>query len=155
MSTPPRTTADRDRDVLAFGDLLEAFRSLEKVLAADLRSRAGMTHTWFDALIRIACEPEKVLAMSGLCAGTALTSGGATRLVDRLVEVGYVERRSSETDRRVQLVALTARGAAALDAAAVVHSENIREHFTGKLSASELEVLRGLLQRIRVPVSPA
>ena len=137
---------------MAFGDLLEAFRSLEKVLAADLRRRAGMSHTWFDALIRIAGEPEKRLSMNRLCAGTSLTSGGATRLVDRLVEAGFVERQGSKADRRVQFVVLTAQGAAALDAAAVVHSENIRQHFTSKLSETELEVLLGLLRRIRVPV---
>ncbi len=142
--------ADTDPDVLAFGDLLEAFRSLEKVLAADLRRRGGMSHTWFDALIRIACEPEKVLTMNGLCAGTSLTSGGATRLVDRLVEAGYVDRKGSKADRRVQLVALTDRGAEALDAAAVVHRENIREHFTGKLTERELAILLDLLRKIRV-----
>lgn len=107
-----------------------------------------MSHKWFDALIRIACEPDKAITMAALCAGTGLTSGGATRLVDRLEEAGYVERRGLTTDRRVQLAALTASGAQAVDAAAAVHSENIREHFTGKFSSKELKVLLGLLRKI-------
>lgn len=147
----PQTSADKDPDVLAFGDLLEAFRSLEKVLSSDLRRRAGMPHIWFDALIRIAGEPEKTITMKELRAGTSLTSGGMTRLVDRLVEVGYVERRASAGDRRLQYAALTPKGAEALDSAAIIHSENIRRHFTGRLSGAELKTLLALLRKIRVP----
>ncbi|MEM9292459.1 MAG: MarR family winged helix-turn-helix transcriptional regulator [Acidobacteriota bacterium] len=146
---PPKTQADKDPDVLAFGDFLEAFRGLEKALAADLKRRTGMPHKWFDALIRIAMESKKAIPMAELCAGTGLTSGGATRLVDRLEEVGYVKRVGLPSDRRVQLAALTEKGAEALDAAAVVHGENIRQHFTGKLSGEELELLLGLLRRIQ------
>lgn len=136
--------------MLAFGTLLDVFRGLEMALASDLRRRSGLSHTWFDALIRIACEPEKVMNMSELCDATTLSSGGATRLVDRLVEAGYVERRPSRTDRRVQLVALTLAGAQALDEAAEFHSENIRQHFTAKLSESELGIFLELLEKIRV-----
>ena len=148
---PSQTPADADPDVLAFGDFLDAFRSLEGTQGADLRRQAGMPHPRFDALIQIACEPEKVLTMSALWAGTSLTSGGTTRLVDRLVEAGYVERRGKLADRRVQLVALTDQGASALDAAAEVHRENIREHFTGKLSPEELGEFLRLLGRVRAP----
>ena len=150
MTSPPDTVADKDADVLAFGDFLDAFRNLEKVLAADLQRRANMSHTWFDALIRIACMPEKAITMTDLCASTSLTSGGVTRLIDRLVEAGYVERQASPTDRRVQLAALTSRGAEALDAAAVIHSENIRQHFTGKLTGEELASFLDLVRRLRV-----
>ena len=149
MTDFPATVADQDAEVMAFGDFLDTFRNLEKVLAADLQRRSNMSHTWFDALIRIACEPTKAITMSELCASTSLTSGGVTRLVDRLVEVGYVERRASATDRRVQLAALTPDGAKALDEAALVHRENIRREFTGRLSEEELEVFLGLLQKIR------
>jgi len=150
MDTPPHTVADKDPDVLAFGELLESFRSLEKALAAELQRHAKMSHTWFDALIRIACKPEKAITMGELCAGTSLTSGGVTRLTDRLVEAGYVERKASPTDRRVQLAALTSLGAEALDAAALVHSASIRQHFTSKLSKKELKGFLDLLLRIRV-----
>ena len=145
----PSTRADKDPDVLAFGTLLSTYRSVERVLKAELKRRSGMSHTWFDALIRIALTPEKVITMGELSALTSLSSGGMTRLIDRLVEAGYVERRGSPSDRRVQFAALTASGAKALDAAALVHSANIREHFTGKLSPKELETFLTMLDRIR------
>ncbi len=140
---------------MAFGTLLSAYRSVERVLKTELKRRSGMSHTWFDALIRIALTPEKAITMGELCALTSLSSGGMTRLIDRLVEAGYVERRGSSADRRVQLAAITASGAKALDAAALVHSANIREHFTGKLSARELETFLSMLDRIRIEGSPS
>lgn len=40
----------------------------------------------------------------------------ATWLIDRLVRLGYAERRASEEDRRVKIVALTRKGAATIAA---------------------------------------
>ncbi|MGZ8734907.1 MAG: MarR family winged helix-turn-helix transcriptional regulator, partial [Acidimicrobiia bacterium] len=45
--------------------------------------------------------------MSELACQLGLTSGGATRLVDRVVEAGLVVRTSCPSDRRVQWVVLT------------------------------------------------
>ena len=48
--------------------------------------------------------------MSVLAERLAVTMGAATNLVDRLVHAGHVERRRSESDRRVVKVELTEQG---------------------------------------------
>ncbi|MEM0984438.1 MAG: MarR family transcriptional regulator [Planctomycetota bacterium] len=71
-----------------------------------------------------------------------------TRLIDRLERAGLVERRRSNEDRRVVLVAPTEAG---LDLAERLTPEIDavhREQFTG-LSAEEVTELIGLLDRIR------
>jgi DNA-binding MarR family transcriptional regulator len=50
--------------------------------------------------------------MSDLAARQLHTPAAMTGIVDRLIHLGLVERRSDENDRRVILLALTARGAA-------------------------------------------
>jgi DNA-binding MarR family transcriptional regulator len=70
----------------------------------------------------------------------------ATWLVDRLERVGFAERRPSEQDRRVKLVALTAKGRKAVDEILAEYHRPPPEF--GELSASELEQLVELLRKM-------
>ena len=53
--------------------------------------------------------------MGSLAEDVSLTTGGVTRLVDRMEAAGYVERVPCSTDRRVSYAGLTDRGRAKLD----------------------------------------
>ncbi len=56
----------------------------------------------------------RAMRMCDLAARLQLSPSGLTRRLDGLVRAGVVERRPSETDRRVMLAVLTAEGAAVL-----------------------------------------
>jgi DNA-binding MarR family transcriptional regulator len=86
--------------------------------------------------------------MSELTEATAFTSGGVTRLVDRMEAAGYVERRPCPTDRRVQYVGLTERGRGMLERASEVHVRGIQEHMLDRLSGGEVEQLDCLLYKL-------
>lgn len=73
-----------------------------------------------------------------------------TRLVDRLVEAGLVERRRTPRDRRIVLVALTAAGQQLLDELERPVLD-LHERTLGHLSATELAVLSQLLAKARQP----
>ena len=83
----------------------------------------------------------------------ALTSGGVTRLLDRMIGAGLVERVPCATDRRVLFAALTDRGRATLAEALVVHAADLREAFDG-FSRRDLDALDGLLDRLREVPTP-
>lgn len=63
-----------------------------------------------ELLLRLARSPDQQLTMGEVAEQLAITSGGVTRLVDRVIDAGYVERKPSPTDRRVQWVRLTITG---------------------------------------------
>ncbi|MEV0647753.1 MarR family transcriptional regulator [Phytomonospora sp. NPDC050363] len=63
----------------------------------------GMHPTDVQCLNLITAEPEPVTT-GAIAEMTGLTSGSATRLVDRLVKAGYVERVRDTADRRRVLV---------------------------------------------------
>jgi DNA-binding MarR family transcriptional regulator len=76
-----------------------------------------------------------------------LSSGAMTNRLDRLEEMGLVERRLDPTDRRGRLVALTDRGRELVDAAVRDHLEN-EERLLQALDAEEREQLAALLRKL-------
>jgi len=78
----------------------------------------------------------------------ALTSGGVTRLLDRMIDAGLVRRIPCPTDRRVLFAALTAAGSAKLDEALVVHAADLREVFAD-FTQRDLDLLDRMLDRLR------
>jgi DNA-binding MarR family transcriptional regulator len=76
-----------------------------------------------------------------------LSSGAMTKRLDRLEEMGLVERLPDPNDRRGRLVALTDRGRELVDAAVVDHLEN-QQTLLGALDAGEREDLASLLRKL-------
>ncbi len=128
--------------------LMETHARLTRVLGAELRSGAGLPLSWFELLLRLRRAESGFLTMSQLATEISLTSGGVTRLVDRLVEAGLVERRDCPSDRRSVYVALTAAGTARLDDALALHLEGIERHLLDPLSAGERAALEEALSKV-------
>jgi DNA-binding MarR family transcriptional regulator len=84
---------------------------------------------------------------TGLFNAVILSSGAMTNRLDRLEEMGLVERQADPTDRRGRLVALTDRGLNLVDAAVVSHLEN-QERLLAALGAGEREQLADLLRKL-------
>ena len=137
--------------VTTFGRLLEATHHLEDRLGRDLEASSDLPLTWFEVLLRLSRSPGGELTMGELSEQLALTSGGVTRLVDRMSASGHVERRPCATDRRVQFTVITPAGRAALAPALRTHTAALREVFAG-FSATDLGRLDTLLDRLRSTV---
>ena len=120
---------------------------LGRRLGADLEARCGIPMVWFDVLAHLGREEDEQLTMGVLAERVSLTTGGVTRLVDRMEAAGYVERIASPTDRRVMYVALTDAGTATLSEASDVHGATVRAAFDG-FSDRELAVMSRLLARL-------
>jgi len=134
--------------VTTFGRLLEATHHLEDRLGRELEATSDLPLTWFEVLLRLSRSPGGELTMGELSEQLALTSGGVTRLVDRMSSAGHVERRPCATDRRVLFTAITPDGRAALGPALRSHTLALREVFGG-FSATDLARLDTLLDRLR------
>ena len=76
-----------------------------------------------------------------------LSSGAMTNRLDRLEEMGLVERQPDPADRRGRLVALTDRGRQLVDAALLDHLEN-EQGLLAALDAGERAELAELLRKL-------
>ena len=81
------------------------------------------------------------MSMSAIAARLGVGPPAVSGLVDRLVTLGYVERREDPGDRRQQLVTITTTGAMALDRMRELQTGLMRRLLKG-LDAGELEALR-------------
>ena len=149
--TRPDTISCDDAAVHAYGVTLEALARLNHLFDQSLKSEVGISQTWFEALLRIERTGGQ-MTMGELADQVALTSGGVTRLVDRLVEQEYVERRSCPEDRRVHYVAITDRGQDVLARALDVHVRDLRSEFTGRMSDDEQGVVTAVMDRLRFAI---
>ncbi len=140
-----------DSRIFSFGVALEAMARLNSEFDRSLRESCGISLVWFEALLRLARSGGN-LSMSELAGQIAVTSGGVTRMIDRLSQEGLAERQACESDRRVQYAVITDAGRAKLEEAVAVHLEDLTREFTSRMSADELAMLTDVMDRLRHPI---
>ena len=141
-------------ELRAWQGLLHAHQQVTRTLDAELRSEHGLSLGDYDFLLRLARAPHRALKMTELAKRVMMSPSGLTRAADRLVASGLIRRRRIQGDARVMLVQLTDPGRALLRRAARTHLRGIREHFTGKLSASQLYAVASALEGVTGPHEP-
>jgi DNA-binding MarR family transcriptional regulator len=86
--------------------------------------------------------------MSKLSADVALTTGGVTRLVDRMEEAGLVARKDCPSDRRSVHVVLTPNGESTLHQAIGEHVGGIDRHLMAPLDDQDRAALARALSKL-------
>src|SRR3954447_16774594 len=104
---------------------------------------------WFEVLATLDRAPEQRLKMGDLAEALVITRGGLTKLVDRLIKAGLLERTFCETDRRVSYATLLPAGTELLEEMRPVVIAELSIAFTTKLTAAEADALRETLERVR------
>lgn len=135
----------------AWGGLLETHSAFWRELERRLVKSHGMALSTYDVLVRLDRSEACGLRMSALARQVLMSSGGVTRLVDRLEEDGLVCRERSTEDLRGFEVRITPAGRKALASASRQHLEDVRELFLCHLTEDELELLAGIWRRLRTP----
>ena len=100
-----------------WGAFLRAGTTSTLALEAAL-AETGVSYSEYDVLLNVATGPKEGLRPTELADRVLITKSGLTRLLDRLVERNYIERRACASDRRGQLIVLTTDGRRAFRRAA-------------------------------------
>ena len=132
-----------------FGLMVEANRRLQRTIEVSLREKHDLALVDFEAMIRLGRSPEHQMSMTALAEQMVLTSGGVTRLIDRLAKDGLVERVSCPSDRRVHWARLTSAGVDTVSTALASHLDDLDQHYFSQMSAEEDRVLPNVLDRLR------
>jgi DNA-binding MarR family transcriptional regulator len=125
----------------AWRSFIHAHARLLRRLDEELQAEHGLSLAEYDALLQLVNAPGRRLRMSVLAERVLLSRSGITRLVDRLVASGMVERSACVTDARGAEAALTDRGHALLRAASRTHLDGVQRYFLGLLPDADRDVI--------------
>ncbi len=137
-----------DPRLRAWKAFLQSHARVVRELERELNEEQQMALVDYDVLFQLASADEGRLRMSELADRLLLSRSGATRLVDRLVADGLVERVVCESDRRGQWASLTDAGHDRLRDATPTHLRGVAAHFLDRLSTEDLEALERMLRPV-------
>jgi DNA-binding MarR family transcriptional regulator len=146
----PTTKPKRNPHGDAWGALARTHAAIAGRLQEALAAADFPPLPWYEVLATVAEAPEQRMKMGDLAEALVITRGGLTKLVDRLVKAGLLERTFCETDRRVSYATLCAAGTELLEEMRPVVVAELKASFASKLSAAEADALRETLERVRV-----
>ncbi|SDL37125.1 MarR family winged helix-turn-helix transcriptional regulator [Streptomyces indicus] len=143
-----------DEAVVLWGRMLRVTNLIRAKARADIDGASGLPGEHFEVLLRLARHPGASARMTVLADEMSFSSGGFTRLVDRMEKEGLVARAPDPADRRAVRATMTQHGADLLDRALVVHAPRLHGYFLEPLSAQERKVLAKVLGRLDELHSP-
>jgi DNA-binding MarR family transcriptional regulator len=143
-----RPVESRDTRLKPWRAFLLAHARVVRRLDEELRAEHDLTIGEYDALLTIAQAPERRIRMRQLADEVILSKSGVTRLIDRLVDDGLVERSACLADARGAEAVLTERGLARLRAASRTHLRGIDEHFLAVVDREDLSVIERSLSTV-------
>ncbi len=129
------------RELAAWKGMLTVHARMVEAVDEVLEREHGLPLNSYEVLLKLSEAPEHALRMGTLAERLLLSRSGLTRLVDRLVARGLVERHSCDDDRRGSYARLTEAGVAAFEEAQPTNLRTIRELFLDHLAESDLDAL--------------
>ena len=149
-----RPLTARDSRLAPWRAFLLAHARVSRRLDEELRAEHDVSFAEYDALLTIAQAPARRIRMGLLAEQVLLSKSGVTRLIDRLVSDGLVERSACLADARGAEAVLTERGLARLRAASRTHLRGISEHFLAVVEGGDLESLERAMTSVARQAGP-
>jgi DNA-binding MarR family transcriptional regulator len=134
MASPPMP----DEELLARWQLIVQGVAQTQHRISEQIDEAGIPAQWFAALHLLLHAADRRLPMSRLARDLTMTSGGFTKLADRMAREGLIDRRGSSDDRRVVYATLTEQGVALAQRLTGEFVTALREHVTGVVTDAGL-----------------
>ena len=149
-----RPLTARDPRLAPWRAFLLAHARVSRRLDEELRAEHDLTFAEYDALLTIAQAPQRRIRMGLLAEEVLLSKSGVTRLIDRLVNDGLVERSACLADARGAEAVLTTDGLDRLRAASRTHLRGISEHFLAVMDQADLGTLERSMAAVARQAGP-
>lgn len=134
--------------------LLLAVSRISAILSAEMADEAGISMERYEILLLLSQGPDEGMRPSDLADTLPITRSGTTRLIDRLVRDGLVQRAKCRADRRGTLVRLSPAGEEAFRRAGRIHLRGLEEHVAGHLSNVEMAEVQRVLSKLTEQLDP-
>jgi DNA-binding MarR family transcriptional regulator len=109
---------------------------------------AGVPTQWIAVLRLLHDAPDQRMTMSEIARDLAMSSGGFTKLADRMARDGLIDRRGVSTDRRVVHAVLTERGRILAEECTRAYNEAVSVLVLGAISDVDVQTLSRLAAKL-------
>jgi DNA-binding MarR family transcriptional regulator len=134
--------------VAAWESLFRAQVAVMQTLAAEFPTK-DISFNEYDVLFNLSRQPGRRLRLRDLNKHVLLTQPSVSRLIDRLVARGLVDKCPDTNDGRGTVIRLTDAGFDLFKSVAVDHMASINQRVGSKLSLDELAMLTALCDKLR------
>jgi DNA-binding MarR family transcriptional regulator len=138
---------DDDELITNWGLVVEAFAAVSKRVTH--LDNSELPAPFFEVLLRLVRTPCHRLTMSQLAHEITFSTGGFTKLADRMESAGLVSRVACPEDRRVTWMTLTPLGEAAIAEALPRHVASLRATVLGALGEDGLREVGSHMRVLR------
>lgn len=140
--------ADRAVVVAAWESLFRAQVAIMRSLAANFPSKE-ISLNEYDVMFNLSRQPGWRIRLRDLNKHVLLSQPSVSRLVDRLVTRGYLEKETDPADGRGAIIGLTQSGYDLFRRVARDHMVTITDRMSDSLDDAELKQLTALCDRLR------
>lgn len=151
---PAAEATDADEIVTWWGLVIEGYLATQERLLDEIARRFDLAPAPYDILLRLVRTEGHRMPMTRLAAEAALTSGGFTKVADRMVTAGLLRREPSPTDRRVIFAVLTEHGRDVAHRARCATAEVLRRTVLGPLGTDGTAGLAAAMRTLRAANTP-
>jgi DNA-binding MarR family transcriptional regulator len=134
--------------VLTWRSLHLADDAVRRILDERLTAEAGCSLLEHDLLAWLTAQPQRRLQMLKLADMLGVTRGGLTRIVDRLVERGWIDRDRPASNRREVYAVLTPDGQHAIEHARAIYLGALQQTLGTHLNKAELDELARITNKL-------
>jgi DNA-binding MarR family transcriptional regulator len=138
-----------EREQRAWRSLMTMQDGLSEFLERQLRTRCGLSNADYQVLAHLSEAPDGRLRSFELGELLRWEKSRLSQHLGRMQNRGLVSRERSRTDQRGAVVGITPRGGVLIEAAAPQHVADVREALIDHLTATELEMLTTIGDKVR------
>ena len=127
---------------------MQTHSTVVKYLERRMEEQHSLPLSWWDVLLQLADGPDGRLRMGELAESVLLTRSGITRLVDRMIVEGLVDREPCAGDRRGYYAVITQKGRDTIERVGPDHSKDAWEVFLGHINEEEAVLMGKVFNRV-------
>lgn len=141
MSSQDPSPVDDATAVELWGRVIRGFQATNRRLHAGVKEQFNLTEPEAETLLSLFRCPEQRARHNSLATGAGFTTGGFTKIADKLSQRGLTERAACESDRRASYLQLTPTGSLLAQELTSAVAQANRTHFIEVLGADRAQLV--------------
>lgn len=150
MTQQASAEASRDLDAVSqWGLVIEGFQNTNKKLHKAVAAAFSLDPAEAETLLRLARTPGHRMPMAALAREAAFSTGGVTKIADRLAKRNLAARNPCADDRRVIYLELTAAGAEQAEELRCLVTDIVQKTYIDVLGADRAVMVSEAMAELR------